>query len=320
MKRIYSILVATLLGTAATFAQSEFVATLTHGGNISTYYGSTALAEAYEASVAGDVITLSYGTFQATDITKAVTVRGKGFGDTIVTGDFSITASSDATTTLEGCRFTGTMNIYGRDINDGLDEVMLLKNWIGYIRFCGSSTKMLHCVARLSEPGAVFVDDNWVRRAFSVVCQNSVVSIPYSQDYGFFDIRNCILDAVGGVYSGKFKNSIMYGIAQRDCQVEYCLMHETGGFPAENHNYSSGDYSYWWIADVFADHKDSFDWTNNFELTDECKALKGSDGTELGVHGGATPFSITPTNPKVNRFDVQATNDNGKLSVKINVE
>ncbi len=77
MKKLFLSL-ALLTIAAMSYAQSSVLATLSHEGEISTFYGARALKEAHAAAEHGDVITLSSGSFQATDITKAVTIRGAG--------------------------------------------------------------------------------------------------------------------------------------------------------------------------------------------------------------------------------------------------
>ena len=73
-----------LLISANIYAQKQ-VATLNHNGEISVYYGENSLRTAHSAAVAGDVITLSPGTFNACVITKPITLRGAGCEDDNVT-------------------------------------------------------------------------------------------------------------------------------------------------------------------------------------------------------------------------------------------
>lgn len=73
-----------LLISANIYAQKQ-VATLNHDGEISVYYGENSLRTAHSAAVAGDVITLSPGTFNACVITKPITLRGAGCEDDSVT-------------------------------------------------------------------------------------------------------------------------------------------------------------------------------------------------------------------------------------------
>lgn len=68
---------------------------------------------------------------------------------------------------------------------------------------------------------------------------------------------------------------------------------------------------------MYGDWNDSF----NFELTDEAKTkYLGTDGTEVGIYGGEQPFNLTPSNPQITKFDMTSSAENGKLTVKINVQ
>ena len=122
MKKIILSLVAAIVATTATYAQSSLLATLSHGGTITTYYGATALSAAHEAAVDGDIITLSSGSFNTVTITKGITIRGAGMAidpttqsePTILKCDFSITMAQEAASrlTIEGvyCNGEATIN------------------------------------------------------------------------------------------------------------------------------------------------------------------------------------------------------------------
>ena len=60
---------------------------------------------------------------------------------------------------------------------------------------------------------------------------------------------------------------------------------------------------------------------NDYQLTDAVRTLiKGTDGTEVGIHGGSLPYDPTPTNPEITKFNVAAKSTaDGKLSVDIEV-
>ena len=56
-----------------------------------------------------------------------------------------------------------------------------------------------------------------------------------------------------------------------------------------------------------------------FELTDEAKAILGSDGKEVGVHGGIG-FDLEPTTLQITKCEVSPkVSENGKLAVSIEV-
>ena len=79
------LLCLTLLAATFVFAQQQ-LATLNHNDSISVFYGASALQQAHAAAVNGDIITLSPGSFNSVDITKAITIRGAGMFPDTVTG------------------------------------------------------------------------------------------------------------------------------------------------------------------------------------------------------------------------------------------
>ena len=121
--RLFCLLVLALLTGTLAQAQTSLMATLNHEGTISTFYGARALQQAHQAAASGDVITLSSGTFQAENITKAVTVRGAGMDVTSANGltseptvlannfDIKIPNTDTNRLTLEGIYHNGTITI-----------------------------------------------------------------------------------------------------------------------------------------------------------------------------------------------------------------
>ena len=120
MKRLSFVMMLLVSVIITVSAQTSQLATLLHDGNMSVFYGSTALKEAHEAAVAGDVITLSAGQFNACNITKPLTIRGAGMGltqvenfvdPTVITGDFIIDIPENETyhLILEGLQHNTVM-------------------------------------------------------------------------------------------------------------------------------------------------------------------------------------------------------------------
>ena len=105
-----------LVLSRATFAQQ--LATLTHNGATTAYYGMNALQQAHAAAANGDIITLSSGIFNSVDITKAVTIRGAGAwvdtngnSNTILYNSLTLNIPSNTShhLTLEGIFFMNTV-------------------------------------------------------------------------------------------------------------------------------------------------------------------------------------------------------------------
>lgn len=75
------------------------------------------------------------------------------------------------------------------------------------------------------------------------------------------------------------------------------------------------------FAEVFKDFTGTYTDAQTFELTDEAKAqFLGTDGTEVGMHGGVFPYTSTPSYPQITKMNVaNKTTADGKLSVDIEV-
>ena len=132
-KRIILALVClsfTLSGFAA-----KLTATLQSGDKVTPFYGDNAFVEAYNAAVNGDIITLSPGSFKATDIEKSITVIGTYAFSTDLSEatqfSSSVTISGD-NVTLEGIRFTNTTNEKGLMIQ-GADNLTINRCYIALL-------------------------------------------------------------------------------------------------------------------------------------------------------------------------------------------
>lgn len=192
MKRLFLSLVAGIIATMS-FAQSSLLATLNHEGTVTTYYGAQAYSTALNAAAHGDVITLSSGNFIATNITKAVTIRGagmmmdvdKGISPTVIIGDFNIEIPSDTQDklTLEGIYHNHRIQVIGT-----LQNAIFLKSRFNNIsRYNTSSMKnlsIIHCMVY----GSLYCDNNT-----SVSCINSVIRDTYVYNSSILEFQNCVI-------------------------------------------------------------------------------------------------------------------------------
>ncbi|MBQ9671675.1 MAG: hypothetical protein IJV34_02320 [Prevotella sp.] len=349
MKKLFLLLVAATLCATATFAQSSMLATLSHEGQISTYYGATALRDAYNAADNGDVITLSSGTFNAVNFEKAVTVRGAGMRPdtisnslpTIITGDFSINIpdSVEQKLIIEGIFHHFVITIYGT-----LQNSSFLKSRFRTITANSNEARMknlsfIHCyiTGRFilpSESSATFVNC-YVKDAYSRSTSSSNI-----------EFTNCMVISTGesgirfdGIYryprlinieSSTFNNCIIYGnhgngddVINSNSIAFNCIGCGLGNNNIFQNVYNSTNTT---ITDgwdsIFKTFRGVFnDDQETLELTDEAKdKYLGMDGTQVGIYGGNLPFSSTPTNPQITKCNVAAKSTaDGKLSVDITV-
>ena len=325
MKKFIVLFVAVMAMFATTAkAQSSLLATLNHEGTISTFYGTNALIQAHAAAADGDVITLSSGTFQSVNITKAVTLRGAGMAldaatqtePTVLANDFTIDIPDETTQrlTIEGIYTNQTVTI------NKLKNAMFLKDRFRYFSLpssgYGKDLTFIHC--RITESYYGNRNSN-----NSAVFQNCLVKNMYGKNYIF---NNCLFLAQTNDHNSHCENSeyrnciILNSISTYSTSTYYnnlyCLI---GGYSFNVTNNTNVK-----VAKDNEAIKNLFGYSddNEYKLTEAAKALiKGSDGTEVGIYGGSLPYDPTPTNPQISKFNVAAkTTADGKLSVDIEVK
>lgn len=326
MKKFIVLFVAVMAMFATTAkAQSSLLATLNHEGTISTFYGTNALIQAHAAAADGDVITLSSGTFQSANITKAVTLRGAGMvldaathtEPTVLANEFSINIPDETTQrlTIEGIYTNQKVNI------NKLKNAMFLKDRIRDFYILGNAygkdLTFIHC--RITEEYNGNSNSN-----NSAVFQNCLVRGMQGNNYIF---NNCLFLADTNTCNSHCGNS----------EYRNCIILNSNSINTTSTYYNnlyckfSGSYSFNvpnnTNVEVAKDNeaiKNLFFYSddNEYKLTEAAKALiKGTDGTEVGVYGGSLPYDPTPTNPQISKFNVAAkTTADGKLSVDIEVK
>lgn len=325
MKKILLLVVALML-SASTFAQQQ-LATLNHQNNTTAYYGANALALAHAAAENGDIITLSPGVFNATDISKAVTIRGAGAwadttgGSTMIRNNFNINIARDNNyhLTMEG------INAYNNIQCQNAYNAQFIKCNFQWIGVPGSSNaSFVNCIlwywsssSSGSAEGTQFVN--------SVImdCNNYAVTDTYI---------NCVVKQnPSNAASRLFRNCVLY--------YDY-----TGGSTPSNNSTTSfnclyvqmnADSSYTdqlfaplaghelWnmrgMSNVFKTFNGSTE-GENFELIPEiANNYLGADGTQIGIYGGSMPFDPRVTNPLIKRIRV-ANRSNSDEMLPVNIE
>lgn len=316
------------------FAQSSLLATLSHEGQISTFYGATALREAHSAATHGDIITLSSGTFVSVNITKAITLRGAGMAidtvhntlPTVISGNFIINIADSVSQklTIEGVysnHYMGYVNV---------NNPVFLKSRFNTINFNNSSgtdkikdAMFVHC--RIAERISLMQNS-------SASLINCIVNSPSSSDgkTSNFEFTNCVVYAYSDVRASSYINCVL--ISGRTNNSNNNLFSSCSAYNNISNNGSSFDdipnntnRTVEKIETLFKTYKGgvfkNLD-SENFELTDAAKAkYLGSDGTQVGIYGGMLPYNTTPSNPQITKCKVASKSTaDGKLSVDIEVK
>ena len=359
MKKILLSFVAFVFATVC-LAQGSLLATLSHEGEISAYYGASALKAALTAAADGDVITLSSGQFTAVNITKAITLRGAG-----------MSVSNDSTNTHESTIIQGGFQInladslQGRFIMEGiyingdvtyastLKNAQFLKcrfNGLGYYSTTNgkiTNTSFIHC--RFADYCKIAANSN----ASFINCV--VNGIQQRQSSSNIEMANCFVhfssySSLTDNYNSPdatpkyclntyFKNCILTHYSAYDTNFYYlptsCTAYNCIGLGSKNINIF-GNIAYknntnTWIgtdgSTIFKTYN-GFKTTSlisdseDFELTDGAKAkYLGVDGTQVGIHGGNLPYNEQPSTPQITKCNVAAKSTaDGKLSVEIEVK
>lgn len=352
MKKLFLSLVAAIVAATATYAQSSLVATLSHEGVTTAYYGVNAFSQAYSAAADGDVITLSPGTFSAVNIYKAVVIRGAGMKtDTVknrlrttILGEFTIVDPSQTTNhrlSMEGLYINDDICI-SKLTNASFIKCRFAKISYGYQVYPKweklSFVNCLITTAITLYEGSVFCKNCYVRDAFvtsssnnpsfeftNCIIINDEEPISYSNATEYvelYDIRyssfyNCIIYGASTSTGGSVDN-----ILPSSNVASYCIgftKNDTNVFSniPTYHNTEVKDDFYTIFEDFTGPYTDDV----TFKLTDNAKSkYKGHDGTEVGIYGGELPYNPTSSIPQITQFDVEKNAANGKLTVKINVE
>lgn len=326
MKKLIVSLVALMVATIS-YSQSSMLATLSHDGEISTFYGTSALKDAHAAAEDGDIITLSSGSFNAVDITKGVTIRGAGMGidkqantePTVIIGDFKINIPETVTErfTLEGIYHNHRISVCSAFKNG-----TFLKSRLYYILTNGAkitNLTMIHCRV---------ADQIEIPSGSSVSCVNCVISSVRGTSDSSYEFLNCYVSSrdlgAGSIGFVSFKNCVLRTWSSNDNYLdESSIAYNCVGISDSQRdlfrkilNTTNVMKSY---TEVFKTYTGTYNDDETFELTDDAKTnFLGIDGTQIGIYGGNMPFSSTPTNPQITKCNVAAKSTaDGKLSVDI---
>lgn len=359
MKRLIFLAILLVMAVGLRAQQTQ-VATLLHNGEITVFYNADGLEKAYAASVDGDVITLSSGQFNAVNLNKNITVRGAGMGvkdadgtssaPTILTGDFTVGAKDTAGNclTLEGLQHNSEMK-FASPLR-GANFYKCYFNKVADARVGsnpGSTAKYQHLTFLHCNINSIDLSLGYTQRQLVLVDINFVNCVlrgfvyPYrtnsdtnSVNYSF---TNCtvyihINGSSSTVHHCMFTNSILYNNATTSptssaylklgetSMAYHCIYLTSNPYDTQKNNpfvngSANGNNTYIPFFSESPFKEDSF-----YSLIDKLKAYKGTDGKEVGIHGGSLPFSPRTSNPQIVKFDVAPrTTRDGKLSVDIEV-
>lgn len=344
MKKVLFSLVMVCVAIGSAKAQDVLLATLQKGETTQYFYGSDAFKEAMEAAENGNTITLGAGTYNAIDITKAVSIYGNGYemrADTTsqkegnmafptrIAGDFAIALETVNDAPAKGLYIEG---IYSADrvrITKHLSTASFVKCRFHNLTFWDAENKnmttsdgvsIIHCrVAGWLEPGDSqnMVVSNSIIYALgsnattsSILLQNNVIIGPTDNLIGTF--KNNIIGRVFKYVRFEYWDGYDHSL-KSECNAynNICAKNYLNNVIVQSSNYDVN------VANTsFNRYSDDF----QYFLPDEWLQYIGTDGTQVGIHGGSSPFNTILTIPTIVSKNIAPKTENGKLKVSITVK
>ena len=296
-------------------AQNEVVtAILQHGDDVSMFTGASAFANANEAAVDGDVITLSSGVFTASTITKAISVYGAGFEDdeatatevTKINGQLYLGTEGGETLTgvhLEGLFFNShvTKNVplenlemkvcyVNGNVNIGTSSNTVIKNCVITGNVAGSNQVATNCL----------IENSWVGGDINTFDASSSVMINHCIVCGFVGPYTCYNSIFPYYWTGAYYDRAVFANTE-GANVYNCIFRN---FDYNNQDKNSFHDCY--AVDIKAMFTDatnaSYSATRTFEIQ-QPEIWIGTDDTEIGIRGG-DGWSKVPSTPVVKNLQL----------------
>lgn len=340
--RLFLIGVMMMSGLMIQKAQAQMVqmATVQHGEGMRAFYGVEALKDAVAAAATGDIISLSAGQFNAPTINKAVTIQGAGYvissgNYTAIVGETTVEVPDGAAgLVVEGLHFMGKFTVAGDSLcsfafrkcrMDSLQfsakivEGELGQSKVQYLTYAETNRFYVHHVV-MHEIDATNVNQVAVDIDHCVVTgclRNTVTAV----------VRNSLLKNARGTSSCAFYNNVLS--QNMSSNSLYFCGGITSIYVSGNTIWSASYTTYFnFVHDSYkalfvnTTHANTWNEAYDYKLTDEAAAQYiGDDGTQVGLYGGAVPFSAVLSTPQiVEKTIATQTDENGMLSVKIKVE
>jgi hypothetical protein len=350
MKKILSSIWLFSLCSWVILAQNP-ATTLQHTGTTSVFYGQSSFADALTASVNGDTLYLSAGYFTApSSIEKGVKVFGSGhFPDsanvakrTFIMGGLTISKGADGLN-IEGMYINGDIKYdaassinYIKIIRCRLASVYFNSNVTSASKnFCSYEECFIEGGIDFSNYGTNFLVKHCIisgHALYGCCYYTSIVNINegalidgnvflfsnnYSDDGVFSNIHSTLIQnniiihtSSGNLFRNASGNNVFNNLFVLG-SIDFSI------------NSQSNNYTGVAIANIFINQTgNTVNYTNDYHLKSPATYL-GTDGTQVGLYGGLTPFKDKglPSNPQVIKKSVAAQTDaNGNLQINFTVK
>ena len=283
-------------------AANDGKAILHHDKKPTAIYDADKLSDALSAAVAGDTIYLSAGTFPTFTLEKAITIKGAGTNTKISNGVIIDIPGSPTLTSslLEAVEVNGAITVKS-DMTNFL--IKMVKTYdLQFANQQNTNALVDRCyLDKFTITSAM--TDFYVRNSY--IWNLTSTSLKFNK----CNFINCRIQGDWNKAAGRFIN---------------CELRSTGDNTSIKSSILSYSlvYSYYNSVDPSTyQEKVYFDDTHDWLSVDD-KLNKGyicKDGSVVGVEGGKTPYSLTPSGPKETSSTVKVSDSEKKLNVSITV-
>ena len=283
-------------------AANDGKAILHHDKKPTAIYDADKLSDALNAAVAGDTIYLSAGMYPTFTLDKAITIKGAGTNTKISNG-VTIDIPGNPTLTsslLEAVEVNGAITVKS-DMTNFLIKMVKTTD-LQFANQLNTNALVDRChLDKFTITSAM--TDFYVRNSY--IWNLTSTSLKFNK----CNFINCRIQGDWNKAAGRFIN---------------CELRRTG----DNTSIKSSILSYSLVYSYYNSvHPSSyqekvyFDANRDWFSVDD-RLTKGyicKDGTVVGVEGGKTPYSLTPSGPKETSSTVKVSDSEKKLNVSITV-
>ena len=305
MKKILLSIVA-LCCTMVAGAQNEIMTVvLQHGNDVSVFTGVNAFIKANAEAVDNDVIILSSGTFNVSDITKSISVYGAGFEKdessntnvSKINGQLNLGVSGGETLEnihLEGISFNSHINT-----NVPLEGFVMEKCYVnGNVNVGANSNTMIrNCVITGAIDGGNQLADNciiqncYVGGAINTFVAESSVKIDHCIACNFVGPYYCTNSIFPYYWTGAYYDRAVF--ANTEGAVAHNCIFRSFSYNNQDKNDFQNCYAVD-IKNIFSDAQNAtYSATRTFEIQ-QPGTWVGTDGQEIGIRYGWSKVPKTP--------------------------
>ena len=318
MKKILLSIIALCCSVVAGAQNEIMTAVLQHGDDVSVFTGVNAFVNANAAAADGDVITLSAGAYNISDITKSITVYGAGFEKdeengtevTKIIGQLNLGVAGGETLAdihLEGISFNTNVNT-----NVPLDGFMMEKCYVnGNVNVGANSNTMIsNCAITGAINGGDQIANNciiqncYIGGAINTFNANSSVKIDHCIACNLVGPYFCTNSIFTYYWVGAYYDRAAFA------NTEGAVVHNSIFRSFNYNNQDKNDFQNCFAADIrniFSDAQNAnYSADRTFEIQQPTTWI-GTDGQEIGIRYG---WSKVPKTPVVTNLTTTVSGDN----------